>query len=98
MTQPTGPTPPPFDVGHPFLQPAPAQPWVTVVDTPAGQRLALTIRTPSTTLTVFLSRDEAEEWARLITSAASKVSALLVAGAVPPAMPMPSASSHGRPS
>ena len=39
--------PPPFDAGNPLLSEQPAQLVTAVMATPAGQRLVLTIRTPS---------------------------------------------------
>jgi hypothetical protein len=40
----------------------PAQMTTGVVPTPLGQRLAVTIRTSSATVTVFLPKDIAENW------------------------------------
>lgn len=44
----------PVDLGNQLLGETPAQLATALLDTPAGQRLALTIRTASTTLTVLL--------------------------------------------
>ena len=56
MTTPAAPAPPPpFDTGNTLLGEQPAQLVTAAVQTPAGQRLALTVRTPSATVTVFLA-------------------------------------------
>jgi hypothetical protein len=77
----------PFDQGNPLLGETPAQMTTVLIDTPAGQRMALTIRTPSTTVTVLLAGKDAQEWAATLTRAADTMSAsgLIVApaGAVP---------------
>jgi hypothetical protein len=79
----TTPQPPaPFDQGNPLLGECQAQMTMIVLDTPAGQRLALTIRTPSTTVTVLLAGKDAQEWAATLTRTADMMSAsgLIVAG------------------
>ena len=75
------PTPAPFDTGNTLLTEQPAQLITAVVQTPAGQRLALTVRTPSTTQTVFLSGQDARAWAARLTqdAGAMSVSGLVVA-------------------
>ncbi len=80
MTTPQPATP--FDQGNPLLGETPAQMTTVLIDTPAGQRLALTVRTPSTTVTVLLAGKDAQEWARALTKAADTMSAsgLVVAG------------------
>lgn len=83
MTTPTAPRPievPPVDPGNQLLADHGAQIACAPVDTSAGQRLALTIRTPSTTLTVFLQKQDAENWAAMIAQAALSVSGLIVPG------------------
>ena len=90
-------TPPisPFDQGNQLLAETPAQMTTVLLDTPAGQRLALTIRTPSTTVTVLLAGKNAREWAAMLTRTADTMSAsgLIVAG--PGAVPNGKAASHG---
>jgi hypothetical protein len=71
MTQPL----PPIDPGNPLLDGGPARLTTSVVETADGQRLALTIRTASTTLTVFLNQDGARTWAANITGTAGRMSA-----------------------
>lgn len=70
----------PFDAANSLLADHGAQATCSVVGTSAGQRLALTIRTPSTTLTVFLQKQDAEQWAQMIAQAALNVSGLIVPG------------------
>lgn len=80
----------PFDTGNMLLAQQPAQLLTTVIDTPAGQRLATTIRTPSTTLTVMLAGPDAKTWAAAFAKAADSMSAagLIVAnGQLPPPQP-----------
>jgi hypothetical protein len=88
VTTPPAPAPAaPFDTGNPLLSEQPAQLITAVVQTPAGQRLATTIRTPSATVTVFLAGKDARAWAARLTtdSGAMSVSGLVVAnGTVPP--------------
>jgi hypothetical protein len=81
----TPPQPPPFDPGNQLLGETPAQITTALVDTPRGQRMALTVRTGSTTMTVFLSRDDAHAWAQAINTSAGQMSGLLLVGAA--AMP-----------
>jgi hypothetical protein len=78
----TTPAPPLVDEGNALLAEAPAQCSTGLVQTPAGQRLALTVRTPSTTLTVLLGQADAKVWAANISTAAAQMSAagLIVAG------------------
>lgn len=64
----------PVDPANPLLTELPAQLVTALVDTPAGQRMALTIRTPSTTLTVFLSKLDAGTWAGNIKQTADSLS------------------------
>ena len=71
---------PPIDPGNPFLSELPANLATVVVQTPAGPRLALTLRVGNGTLTAFLTRDDAMAWASAIEKAASGVSSLVVAG------------------
>lgn len=59
----------------------PLGPWIVtaVLSTPQGQRMALTIRTATTTLTVMLQGPDARNWARQFTATAESMS---VAGLV----------------
>lgn len=73
----TTPTPPvtPFDTGNTLLAEQPAQLLTTVIGTPAGQRLFVTVRTPSATQTVLLKGPDARTWAAALTKAADSMSA-----------------------
>jgi hypothetical protein len=80
----------PVDPGNQLLGETPAQLTTATLPTATGQRLVLTIRTPSTTLTLLLSKDDAILWAGNIreTAKAMSGSGLIVAnGAMPPAAP-----------
>lgn len=85
VTTPVPPPPAPFDTGNQLLGEQPAQLVPAVIDTPAGQRLALTVRTPSATVTVFLAGKDARTWAAALTTAAEgmSVSGLVVANGMP---------------
>lgn len=73
--------PAPFDAANPLLGEQPAQMTTAIVQVPQGQRLALTVRTPSATVTVFLAGADAKNWAAQLTrdSAAMSGSGLVVA-------------------
>ena len=79
MTQPSQVAP--YDTGNQLLAEQPAQLHTALVDTPAGQRLAMTVRTTSATLTVFLQGPDAKTWAAQLTreSAAMSGAGLVVA-------------------
>lgn len=88
VTTTAPPAPPaPFDTSNTLLGEQPAQLTTAIVTAPTGQqRLALTVRTPSATVTVFLAGQDARAWAaRLTTDAgAMSVAGLVVAnGTVP---------------
>lgn len=69
---------PPVDPGNPILSETPVI-WSTVqVDTPRGRRLAITLRTTSTTLTLLLERDHAVRLGADITREATHLSTLVV--------------------
>jgi Tfp pilus assembly protein PilN len=70
----TQPAPPPLDPGNQLLAETPAQLSIALLETPGGQRLALTIRTPSTTLTVLLAAADAKVWAGSVRQAADSMS------------------------
>lgn len=84
----TTPGPPPVDQGNQLLAEGPSQITTALIPTPAGQRMVLTVRTASATVTVLLGKQDAETWAANIAGAAAKmsVSGLVVAnghGALP---------------
>lgn len=77
------------DPGNALLAEQPAQLALAVVGTPKGSRLLLTIRTPTSTVTVFLNTADAKMWAALLNREASAMSAagLIVAGGNPESGP-----------
>jgi phytoene dehydrogenase-like protein len=80
-TQPMQPVPqqlPPVDPGNPLLSPTPTTINAAQVDTPIGKRLAFTVRTPSTTLTIFLEREFAADLARQLAAEAASMGGLVV--------------------
>jgi hypothetical protein len=74
-TPPPSAPPAPFDTGNQLLSEQPAQLSTAIIDTPAGQRLATTIRTTSTTTTVLLAKKDADSWAAVLAKAAGGMSA-----------------------
>lgn len=73
----------PFDAGNSLLSEQSAVLVASLVDTGAGQRLALTIRTATTTLTVLLQGPDAKTWAAQLTQAAAAMSSAGLVAAVP---------------
>ena len=71
-----------LDEGNKLLGELPAQLTTDVIGTAAGQRLVLTVRTPTTTLTVFLRGADAKNWARQLAAESSVMSdsGLIAAG------------------
>ena len=67
-------SPQPVDAGNHLLAETPAQIVTALLDMPGGQRLALTVRTPSTTLTVLLGAADARTWADQLTREAAAMS------------------------
>lgn len=84
MTTPNQPQQPvpPIDPGNTLLAETPAQLVTGLIQTAQGQRLALTIRTASTTFTVLLGQADGRTWGRNIIQTADAMSAsgLIVAG------------------
>lgn len=79
---------PAVDPGNGLLSEVPAQLTTALVTTPAGQKLAVTIRTTSATVTVFLGGADAKLWAQQLAKDAALVpgAGLVVArGAMLPA-------------
>jgi hypothetical protein len=71
---------PPVDPGNKFLSIVPCALSVSVQQTPMGQKLALTIRTVDTTLTVFLDKDEVESWEKALASGKAGMTGLILGG------------------
>lgn len=83
------------DKGNTLLTEQPSQLTTGLVDTPGGQRLIVTIRTPSSTVSVLLNAKDADTWAQNMTGSAARMSktGLIVAtGSV--ASPPPSPNGH----
>jgi hypothetical protein len=55
-----------------------------VVDTPAGQRLVMTFRTPDVTFTVLVDKQSGQDWHRMMGEHLEKMSSLTVAPANTP--------------
>ena len=70
----TQPAPAPYDTANQLFGETPSQLSTALVELPAGQRLALTIRTASTTLTVLLSAADAKVWAATVSQGAGSMS------------------------
>ncbi len=75
MTVPAGQPAPPFNIGNRLLAEQPADLVTAIIDTPGGQRLAMTVRTPSGEQSVFLAKKDADAWAAQLTGAAGTMSA-----------------------
>jgi len=80
MSTPNGKAPaaPVFDTGNQLLTDGPAQLVTAPLDTPVGQRLALTVRTGSTTVTVFLAKDDVARWRDQIAKEHGKMTGLIL--------------------
>lgn len=93
MTQPA--ELPPFDQGNPYVlaMELPAMVVAAHVHGSNGARLLVTIRSGGTTLTIPLSKEDAQTWGAYITGEAGKMSSLIVAA---PGLP-PSALNGHRP-
>ncbi len=68
------PEPPLFDVGNTLLASVTAQLHTGSITGPQGKIGVATIRTPSTTLTVFLGASDLRTWAGLLTGLADELS------------------------
>lgn len=78
----TPPQVPLIDAGNSLIAQVPAQLYTGSVTTPAGKIGVLTIRTSSTTLTVFLEADDLRNWVQLLTSLADQLTGGLVHASV----------------
>lgn len=72
----------PWDPANSLLQETQAQVTAQSVDTPNGPRTAVTVRTASTTVTVFLAKGNALDAAEKIASEARKLPGLSLADAM----------------
>ncbi len=71
---------PAVDVGNTLLSIVPNDMTVSVQETPLGQRLATTIRTVDTTLTLFLTKDEIDAWIKVLNSGKAGMTGLILGG------------------
>lgn len=69
---------PPMDPGNSILAPGPAQLAASQVQTTNGAMLAVTVRTPSTTVTVFLTREDAAAWGAHLSEGAGALTGLIL--------------------
>jgi len=69
---------PPFDPGNQFLSIGDSSLTVSPQQTPLGQRLCATVRTNSTTLTVFLAKDEVDQWIEVLRTGKGQMSGLIL--------------------
>jgi hypothetical protein len=84
MMPPEQPMPPVVDPGNPFLgQQYPANLMVGPVQGTPVPMLVLTIRCGPATLSVLLSREDAQTWAKMIADHAAKTSPLIVPNGMP---------------
>jgi len=68
----------PVDLGNQLLSIVPQELTVSVQETPAGQRLATTIRTVDTTLTLFLAKDEVDAWMKTLATGKAGMTGLIL--------------------
>jgi hypothetical protein len=67
----------PIDVGNPLLAPGPSRLYLARVRLPDGpERMVLTVRTTSATLTWYLDREQGLMWADMIRAKAETLSVL----------------------
>lgn len=69
-----------FDSGNPYIMDVPAMLATDLVNGPSGQKLALTLRIPNTTVTVMLAKDDAERWVDQIRGGLAKMNGLILPG------------------
>lgn len=86
MTTPNVPQPsltqgvPQFDLGNQLLSIVPSQLTVSPQQTPAGQKLAATVRTVDATLSVFLDADEVDNWITALKTGRAQMNGLILPG------------------
>ena len=68
------PEPPAYDTGNRLLAAVPCEQICALVTGPDGVRMAYTIRTPDTTLTVFLTKADAARWRDVLTEMTGRMS------------------------
>lgn len=70
----------PVDPGNQLLSIVPCALTASVQQTPIGQRMAVTIRTADTTLTLFLAKDESATWIDVLTQVKGQMSGIILPG------------------
>lgn len=68
----------PYDPTNRLLTETQTEMTVSLVDTPGGQRMALTMRTASTTFTVFPDRATADTWRGMIAAGVAQMKGLIL--------------------
>ena len=68
----------PFDAGNNLLSIVPVSLTTSPQQTPMGQRLCATIRTVDTTLTLFLAKDEVDQWIEVLRHGKGQMSGLIL--------------------
>jgi hypothetical protein len=68
------------DPGNPFIGEYPAMLSAQPVPTPGGQRLAVTMRVGSGTLTALLAKDDAERWRDVLSQETARMNGLILPG------------------
>ena len=68
----------PFDTGNNLLSIVDSNLTVSPQQTPVGQRLAATVRTVDTTLTLFLTKDEVDAWIALLQKGKAGMNGLII--------------------
>jgi hypothetical protein len=69
------PLPAIIDTANTLLQPSPVVLFTGTTDTPQGQRAIITIRTASTTLSIFLDKKDVQAWAGQLHGLAAQITA-----------------------
>ena len=74
------PNPATFDIGNPLLDLGVYSLTGTLAQAPdgTGQVLIATIRSASTTMTCFLSAEQADDWIRILTAKRAKMTTLII--------------------
>lgn len=79
MTMPMPEEVPPVDLGNALLGPTPVQMTLSKFSAPTGEQLLLaTFRTPSTTFTVFLPKEDARNFGQQIVTEADAMTGLVI--------------------
>jgi hypothetical protein len=74
---------PPVDPGNTILSPGPAQLSATRGDVAGTPHLIVTVRTGSATVTVFLDKDQARDWSRVLGGGCAQLGGLIVGAPMP---------------